>query len=136
MKSRMWRPKLILAGLTLDNGSGVSMWANMARWNASVFRQPPGPVLPTNIRLTVFTPSPALQLLCGCATLLTRWYTPPLRRNVSVAPVMNLGPPSDEISSAMPKVTNTLRSAAISHLVPSVFSSTMGQLEYLSTATR
>ena len=65
MKSRMRRPKMISAGLTLDIGSGVFVWANMARWNASVFRDPPGPVLPTNIRLTVLTPSSALQLLCG-----------------------------------------------------------------------
>ena len=72
----------------------------MARWNASVFREPPGPVLPTNIRLTVFTPNSALQLLCGCATLLTRCCTPQLRRNVSVAPAMNSGPPSYESSSA------------------------------------
>ena len=108
----------------------------MARWNASVFMEPPGPVLPTNIRLTVFTLSSALQLLCGCATLLTRWCTPQLRRNVSVAPVMNSGPPSDDSSSAMPKVTNTLRSAEISTLEPSTLYYTMGQLEYLSTATR
>ena len=108
----------------------------MARWNASVFREPPGPVLPTNIRLTVFTPSSALHLLCGCATLLTRWSTPQLRRNVSVAPAMNSVPPSDNSASVMPKVTNTLWSAAISPLETSAFSSTMGQLEYLSTATR
>ena len=98
----------------------------MARWNASVFREPSGPVLPTNIRLTVFTPSSTLQLLNGCATMLTRWCTPQLRRNVSVAPVMNSGPPSDETSSAMPKVTNTLWSAEISPLEPYTLSSTMG----------
>ena len=108
MKSRMRRPKMISAGLTLDTGAGVFMLANMARWNASVFREPLEPVLPTNIRMTVFMPSSAMQLLCVWrATLLTRWCTPQLRRNVSVAPAMNSGPPSDESSSAMPKVTNT-----------------------------
>ena len=63
----------------------------------------------------------------GCHNELSRKCTPQLRRNVSVAPAMNSGP-SDESSSAMPKVTNTLRNAAISPLEPSVFSSTMGQL--------
>ena len=53
-----------------------------------------------------------------------------------MAPAMNSLPPTDESSSAMPKVTNTMRSAAIRPLEPSAFSSTMGQLEYLSTATR
>ena len=52
-----------------------------------------------------------------------------------MAPVMNSGPPSDESSSAMPKVINTLRSAAICPLEPSELASTIGQLEYLSTAT-
>ena len=108
----------------------------MARWNASVFRDPPGPVLPASIRLTVFTPTSALQLLCGFATLLKRCSTPQLRRNVSVGPALNSGPPSDDSSSAMPKVTNILRSAAMRPLEPSAFSSTIGQLEYLSTTTR
>ena len=63
MKSRMQRPKMISAGLTFDTGSGVFLYANRARWNLSVFRVPPGPVLPASIRLTVFTPISALQLL-------------------------------------------------------------------------
>ena len=32
-----------------------------------------------------------------------------------MVPAINSGPPSEESSPAMPKVTNTLRSAAISH---------------------
>ena len=129
MKSRMRRPKMISAGLTFDTGSGVFLYANMARWNLSVLRVPPGPVLPVSSRLTVFTPSSALQLLWGLATLLTRCNTPRLRRKVSVVPALNSGPSSEESSSAMPKVTNTLRSAAMRPFEPSAFSSTMGQLE-------
>ena len=76
----------------------------MARWNASVFRDPLGPVLPASIRLTVFTPTSALQLLCGFATPLKRCSTPQLRRNVSVGPALNSGPPSDDSSSALPRL--------------------------------
>ena len=49
----------------------------MARWNASVFREPPGPVLPTNIRLTVFTPefrSAVTVSVCYAANAVV--YTP------------------------------------------------------------
>ena len=53
-----------------------------------------------------------------------------------MAPAVNSGSPSDESFSAMPKVINTLRSAAISHLEPSELSSTIGQLEYLSPGGR
>ena len=63
MKSRMRRPKMISTGLTFDTVSGVFLYANTARWNFSVFRVPPGPLLPAIIRLTVFTPISALQLL-------------------------------------------------------------------------
>ena len=42
-----------------------------------------------------------------------------------MAPAMNSGPPSDDSSSVMSKVTNTLRSTAIRPLEPSAFSSTI-----------
>ena len=83
-------------------------------------------MLPASFRLTVVTPTSALQLLYGFATLLKRCSTPQLRRNVSVGSALNSGPPPDDSSSAMPKVTNILRSAAMRPLEPSAFSSTIG----------
>ena len=49
---------------------------------------------------------------------------------------VNSGPPSEVSSSLIPKVTNVRRNRVVSPSVPVADASTMGQLEYLSTATR
>ena len=68
----------------------------MARWNASVFREPPGPVLPTNIRLTVFTPEfrPAVTVrVCYAANAVL--YTP-------VAYIPNVGCGAEDFFTHVP----------------------------------
>ena len=68
----------------------------------STFIAPSFPVLPVIILFTVLTPISALQLLCGNATELRRWWTPQSFKNCVVALAVNAGPPSEASSSGMP----------------------------------
>ena len=63
MKSLTDRPKTHIAGESFVSLSGVFLYRRMARWKASVSSSPFGPVLSVIMRLTVFTPTSALQLL-------------------------------------------------------------------------
>ena len=62
---------------------------------------PSFPVLPVIILLIVLTPISALELLCGNATELRRWWTPQSFRNVAVALAMKTGPPSEAVHLAI-----------------------------------
>ncbi len=76
IRSFIGRPKIHMEGDSLVVGSGVFLYCKMAFWNVSMLIAPFLPVLPVMSRLTVLTPSSALQLLCGKATELRRWCTP------------------------------------------------------------
>ena len=61
---------------------------------------------------------------------------PQFVRNWPVLLEVNSGPPSEDSSSSMPKVTKIRLRQAISPAAPSTDFSAMGQLEYQSTITR
>ena len=136
IKSLMGLPKTHMAGDNPVSLSGVFRYCSMARWNLSVFRVPPGPVFSMIILLTVFTAISARLLLCAKATEEMRCLTPQLLRNVFILSEVNSGPPSEVSSSLIPKVTNVRRNRVVIPSVPVADASTMGQFEYLSTATR
>ena len=56
-------PNTHIAGESFVSLSGVFLYCRMARWKASVPRSPLGPVLSVIMRLIVFTPTSAIQLL-------------------------------------------------------------------------
>ena len=102
IKSLIWRPKTHIAGDSPVSLSGVFLYWSMARWKGSDCSFPSAPRLPERIRLTVFTPSSARQLLCGNATEEMRCLTPHAWRNRDVWWEENSGPPSEESSSLIP----------------------------------
>ena len=59
----MGRPKTRIAGDNLVFLSGQFLYCRIARWNGSKSRSPLGAVLSVIMRLTVFTPISARQLL-------------------------------------------------------------------------
>ena len=61
MARKIWYE--IFDRLSFMSLSGVFLYCRMARWKASVSSSPFGPVLSVIMRLTVFTPTSALQLL-------------------------------------------------------------------------
>ena len=62
-----------MAGDILVIGSGVFLYASIARWKLSQSRFPLAGVLPASARFTVFTPISARKLLWGLATEQRRW---------------------------------------------------------------
>ena len=136
MKSLIGLPKTHWAGDSFVLGSGVLRYCSMACWNALVSRLPCASVLLVMSRLTVFTPTSALQLECGNATDDRRWCTPHSLRNCCVDLAMNSGPPSVAHSSGMPYVANVRLRQSTRPVEPSRAFSMIGQLEYRSTTTR
>ena len=119
MKSLIGLPNTHMAGDSLVSGSGVFLYCRIALWRALVSSPPPGNVLEQIKRLTVFTPTSALQLECGNATEDFLWCTPQVLRKCFVSEAMNSGPPSDESSFGIPNVPNVRLSESISPLAPS-----------------
>ena len=117
-----------MTGKILVAGSGVFLYWRMASWNASMLIAPSFLTLPVINLLMILTPISALQLLWGNATELRRWCIPQLCRNCLVVWATNLGPPSDESSSGMPKVAKVCLRTLISPCAPSLALSTIGQL--------
>ena len=101
MKSLIGRPNTHWAGDNFVSGSGVLRYWRMARCSALVLKLPVGLVLLVISRLTVLTPTSALQFECGNATDNKRWCTPQSSRNWHVTAAVNSGPPSIAHSSGI-----------------------------------
>ena len=117
VKSRIDLPNRYCAGDSVVSLTGVFRYCSMARCKASVSRSPLGLVFSVMSLFTVFTPTSALQLLCGNATDDMRCRTPQFFKKVFVAVAENSGPPSNDSTSLMPNVTNVRRSTS-HHLQP------------------
>ena len=136
IKSRIGRPNMHLAGDNFVSLSGVFLYCNIARWNASVLRSPLGLVFPVIKRLTVLTPTSARQLLWRNATDDSLWWTPQSCSNFRIVMDVNSGPPSEASSSGIPNVPNVLLKQSTRPLVPPEAFSTIGHFEYRSTTTK
>ena len=136
MKSRTDLPNTHIAGDKPVSLSGVFLYCNNALWNLSVSRLPAGPVFSMISLFTVFTAISARELLWGKYAEDILCFTPQFLRKRLVSRDVNSEPPSEDSSSLMPKVTKARLNAVIRPWLPLADLSTIGQLEYLSTATR
>lgn len=124
-----------MAGETMVSGFGVFLYVRSALWKGDC-REPPGPVLPAIIRLTVFTAVSALLLACGLYADDILCWTPQLDSSSWVWCEVNSGPPSVVRLVGIPNEAKMSLSTVARPVAPPVAGFTMGQPEYLSTTTR
>ena len=94
-KSLSSLPYRALAGDSLVSLSGVFLSCSKALEMAALSKEPSVPTLSLSIRLTVLTPSSALELAWGFPTELILWWIPyaPIMSSTHLA--VRLGPPSE-----------------------------------------